>query len=196
MHESEKWKWSHSVVSNSSWPHGLQPTRLLRPWDFPGKSTGVHSLSFFQGIFPTQGSNPGLLHCRQIFYQLNHQGSPRILEWVAYHFSSRSSRSRSQTRVSCIADGFFTSWDTREALEEIKIAISNPLSRTSFLEKKAVRKLNGAFNYGEGYSKDTWRKWPLSWGWWRVDKGEIRCLKDSPYPPRTQILTLLERKGA
>ena len=41
MHESEKWKWSHSVVSDSSWPHGLQPTRLLHPWDFPGKSTGV-----------------------------------------------------------------------------------------------------------------------------------------------------------
>ena len=41
MHESEKWKWSHSVMSSSSWPHGLQPTRLLCPWDFPGKSTGV-----------------------------------------------------------------------------------------------------------------------------------------------------------
>ena len=41
MHESEKWKWSCSVVSNSSRPHGLQPTRLLCPWDFPGKSTGV-----------------------------------------------------------------------------------------------------------------------------------------------------------
>ena len=41
MHESEKWKWSHSVMSNSSQPHGLQPTRLLHPWDFPGKSTGV-----------------------------------------------------------------------------------------------------------------------------------------------------------
>ena len=41
MHESEKWKWSHSVVSDSPQPHGLQPTRLLRPWDFPGKSTGL-----------------------------------------------------------------------------------------------------------------------------------------------------------
>ena len=41
MHESEKWKWSCSVVSNSSRSHGLQPTRLLHPWDFPGKSTGV-----------------------------------------------------------------------------------------------------------------------------------------------------------
>ena len=41
VHESEKWKWSRSVMSNSLWPHGLQPTRLLCPWDFPGKSTGV-----------------------------------------------------------------------------------------------------------------------------------------------------------
>ena len=41
MHENEKWKWSRSVMSDSQWPHGLQPTRLLRPWDLPGKSTGV-----------------------------------------------------------------------------------------------------------------------------------------------------------
>ena len=40
MHESEKWEWSRSVMSDSSWPHGLQPTRLLSPWDFPGKNTG------------------------------------------------------------------------------------------------------------------------------------------------------------
>ena len=44
MHESEKWKWSHSIVSDSSRPHGLQPTRLLHPWDFPGKNTRVHKL--------------------------------------------------------------------------------------------------------------------------------------------------------
>ena len=41
MHETEKWKWSCSVVSDSLQPHGLQPTRLLHPWDFLGKSTGV-----------------------------------------------------------------------------------------------------------------------------------------------------------
>ena len=41
MYESEKWKWSRSVVPDSQLPHGLQPTRLLHPWDFPGKSTGV-----------------------------------------------------------------------------------------------------------------------------------------------------------
>ena len=128
-----KWSESHSVMSNSLCYHGQ-----YSPWNSPGQNTGVGSLSFFQGIFPTQGSNPGLLHCRQIFYQLNHQRSPRILEWVTYHLSSRSSWSRNQTRVSCIAGGFFTNWDTREALEEIKIAISSPLSRTSFLERFVI----------------------------------------------------------
>ena len=57
MHESEKWKGSRSVVSDSSWPYGLQPTRLLRPWDFPGKNTGVGCHFPLQGIFPTQGLN-------------------------------------------------------------------------------------------------------------------------------------------
>ena len=51
------------------------------------KNTGVGSLSLLQGISLTQGSNQGLLHCRWILYQLSHQGSPRILEWVAYPFS-------------------------------------------------------------------------------------------------------------
>ena len=57
------------------------------PWNSPGWNTGVGSCSLFQGIFPTQGSNPGLPHRRWILYQLSHQGSPRILEWVAYPFS-------------------------------------------------------------------------------------------------------------
>ena len=74
------------------------------------------SLSLLQGIFPTQGSNPGLLHCRLILCQPNHKGSLRILEWVAYFFSSGSSWPRNQTGVSCIAGGFFTDWAIREAL--------------------------------------------------------------------------------
>ena len=56
-------------------PHGLWPTRLLYPWDSPGKNTGVRCHFLLQGIFLTQGSNPGLLHCRQIIYHLSHQGS-------------------------------------------------------------------------------------------------------------------------
>ena len=64
---------SCSVVSNSLWPHGL-----YSPWNSPDQNTGVGSLSLLQGIFPTQGSNPGLLHCRQNLYQLSHKGRPWI----------------------------------------------------------------------------------------------------------------------
>ena len=65
--ESER----HSVVSDSLRPHGLHSQ-----WNSPGQNPGVGSCSLLQGIFPTQESNLGLLHCRQILYQLNHQGSP------------------------------------------------------------------------------------------------------------------------
>ena len=56
-------------------------TKLLRPWDFQGKSTAVGCHFLLQGIFPTQGSNPGLSHCRQTLYHLSHQGSLGILRW-------------------------------------------------------------------------------------------------------------------
>ena len=56
--------------------------------------TGVGCHALLQGIFPTQGLNPGLLHCRWILYHLSHQGSPRLLEWVAYPFSCGSSQPR------------------------------------------------------------------------------------------------------
>ena len=69
-------KWSHSVMSNSLRLHGLWPTRFLRPWDFPGKSTGVGCHFLLQRVFPTQGSNLGPPRCRQMLYHLSHQGSP------------------------------------------------------------------------------------------------------------------------
>ena len=59
---------SHSVLSDSLRPHGL-----CSPWNSPGQNTGMSSLSLLQGIFPTQGSNPGLPPCRQILYQLSHK---------------------------------------------------------------------------------------------------------------------------
>ena len=83
---------SRSAVCNS-----LPPRRLCSPWNSPGQNTGVGSCSLLQGIFPTQGSNLGLPHCRWSLYQLSHKGSLRILEWVAYPFSSRSSRPRNRT---------------------------------------------------------------------------------------------------
>ena len=72
-----------SSVAQSCWT-------LCGSMDYTGQNTGVGSCSLLQGIFPNQGSNPDLPHCRRILYQLNHKGSPRILEWVAYPFSSGS----------------------------------------------------------------------------------------------------------
>ena len=92
---------------------------FVTPWtvsmEFSRPKYWSGSLSLLQGIFPTQGSNPGLPHCRWILYQLSHKGSPRILEWVAYPFSRESSWPRNQTSISCIAGDFFTNRAMREA---------------------------------------------------------------------------------
>ena len=63
---------SHSVMSDSYDPGSA---RLLCPWDSPGKNTGMGCHFLLQGIFPTQESDPGLLHCRQILHQLSYEGS-------------------------------------------------------------------------------------------------------------------------
>ena len=95
----------HSVVSDSLSSHGLQPTRLLCPWNSPGKNAGVGSHSFLQGIFPTQGWNLGLLHCRHILYRLSHEESP----WT-----------RDQTLVPCIGRLILIHCATREVLKNIR----------------------------------------------------------------------------
>ena len=80
---------SHLVVSDSLKVHGILQARILE----------VGSLSLLQGIFPTQGSNPGLPHCGWILYQLSHRGIPTILEWVAYPFSRGSTPPRNRTAL-------------------------------------------------------------------------------------------------
>ena len=104
---------SHSVVSNSLQLHGL-----YSPWNSPGQNTEVGSLSLLQRIFPTLGSNLGLLHGRQILLPAEPQGKTKNTRVgsLAYPFSSGSSWPRNRTRVSCIAGGFFTNWAIREAL--------------------------------------------------------------------------------
>ena len=78
------------------------------PWNSPGQNTRAGGLSLLQVIFPIQGLNPGLPHCRWILYQLSHKGNPRILEWVVYPFSSRPSQPRNRTGVSYTAGRFLT----------------------------------------------------------------------------------------
>ena len=104
-----KWK-SLSRVRLFATPRTIQSMEFSWPGYWSGEPF------FSPGIFPTQESNPGLLHGRQLLHQLSDQGSPRILEWVAYPFSSRSSQPRNWTGVFCIAGRFFTNWAIREAL--------------------------------------------------------------------------------
>ena len=122
---------SRSVVSHSLQPHGL-----YTPWNSPGRNTGLNSLSLLQGLFPTQGLNPDLPHCRQILYQLSHKGTPRILEWVAYPFSRGSSWPRNPTGVFCIAGRLFTNWAIREAPGE---DLKYPLFKVSHVPLKKLK---------------------------------------------------------
>ena len=102
---------------------------LLQPWDFPGKSTGVGCHLLLQGIFLTQGLNPGLPHCRQTLYRLSHQG---------------------RTRVSCIVGRRFTVWATRELPAYLRLLIFLPAilipvcasSSPAFLMMYSAYKLN------------------------------------------------------
>ena len=104
-----QWKWkSLGLLSDTLRPHGL-----YSPWNSPGQNTGAFSFSRGSSQYRdwTQVSR---ISRRQILYQVSNQGSPRILEWVAYPFSSRSSWPRNQTEVSCIAGGFLTNWAIRD----------------------------------------------------------------------------------
>ena len=103
-------------MNRGAWRSSCSPPGSSVRGESPGKNSGVGCHALLQGILPTQGSNPGLPHCRWILYHLSHQGSPRILEWVAYPFSRGSFQSRNWTGVSCITVIFFTLWATREAL--------------------------------------------------------------------------------
>ena len=100
------------------------------PWNSPAPNTGMGSLSLLQGIFPTQGLNLGLPHCRKILYQLSQKGSPRILEWVIYPFCSRSSWPRNWTRVSCTSGRFFSNWASVQfsSVAQLCLTLCDPMN--------------------------------------------------------------------
>ena len=87
------------------------------------KNAGVGCLSLLQWIFPTQESNQGLLHCRQVLYQWVTREALRILKCIVMSSSRGSSEPRDWTQVFCITDGFFTVWATREACERLVMMI-------------------------------------------------------------------------
>ena len=136
----------------------------------PGQNTRVGSLSLLQGIFPNQGLDPGIPHCRQILYHLSHQGSPRILEWVAYPFSSGTSWPRNRIRVTWMAGGFFTSWAISEALESFGVC-SKLTSTESVMPSNhlilchTLLLLPSAFLSIRVFSNESalWIRWPKYW---------------------------------
>ena len=85
-HTLKKWSQSCSVLSILCDPIDY----IYSPWNSPGQKTIVGSLSLLQGIFPTQGSNPGLLHCRQILYQLSHKGHPHSQEMSSFFSDTKA----------------------------------------------------------------------------------------------------------
>ena len=89
---------SHSVESDS-----LQLHRLPFPWEFPGKNTGMGCHFLLQGIFPIQGSNLGLLHCRKILHCLSHQGSLQYSSIAGSYYQY-------QQHHCCFYTSFWTSW--------------------------------------------------------------------------------------
>ena len=124
----EKWKWNslscvRLFVTHTNTVHGILYARIPESGN----------LFLLQGIFLTQGSNPGVPHFKQILYQLSYKGSPRILEWGAYPFSSGSSWPRNLTGVFCIAGIFFTNWPIRETLYQ-----NLSITWSFFLENEAI----------------------------------------------------------
>ena len=101
---------NRSAVSDFLRLHGL-----YSPWNSPGQNTGWVTVSFSRGFSQPRDWTQVSHIAAGFFYQLNHEGSPTILEWVAHPFFSGSSSLWNPTGVSCIAGGLFTNWATREA---------------------------------------------------------------------------------
>ena len=123
---------SHSFVSSSTTPLTVAyplPIGILQ-------ARILDSVAMASSRRSSQGWNSGFLSCRWILYCMSQQGSPRILEWVSFPFSSRSSWHRNQTRVSCIAGELFTNWAMREALKLYNFSeyISYWISKTCVYE--------------------------------------------------------------
>ena len=122
-------------MSNSLRPHGL-----YSPWNSPGQNTGVGSLSLLRVIFPTQGSNPGLRHCRQVLYQLSHKGSPLSSQRVP-EISSLKTPSFPCCPHSCQAHFFLRTLALADSLcldiqmaflYFLQVSVKNPLRREAF----------------------------------------------------------------
>ena len=130
MNIFKAWSESHSVVSDSLWPHGIYSA-----WNSPGQNNGVVAFPFSRGSSqPMDLPRSPALQADSL--PAEHKGSPRILEWVAYPFSSTSSWPRNQTRVSCIAGWFFYQLNYQGNV--VKLQVTSDKTQTRSVHKQCV----------------------------------------------------------
>ena len=146
-----KWKWSHSVVSDSLRPRGLQPTRLLCPWDSPGKNTGVGCHAILQGIFPTQGSNPHLL-CLLHWWKESEsevaQSCPTLCDPMDGNLPGSAVHGIFQARILELAAISFSSGSSQPGIEprspalQTDALLSEPLGKCRLFTTRAILEAN------------------------------------------------------
>ena len=132
----------------------LQPHELYSPWNSPGQSPRVGGLFLLQGIFPTQGLNPGLWHCRQILYQLSHKGSPISIQKYLLSiypapgtFQAVSVSSEQDRQRSCLLSANISKWET-----ERKTCMRCQMVIIAKEKNKAVRR--DSMGHGEGAGRE------------------------------------------
>ena len=183
-----------SVTCDSLWLHGLQHTRLLCPWNSPGKNTGVVYHALLQGIFLTQGSNPYLLYCRQILYPLSHLGSPHIGLYLPFscHISLVSF---SLGKLFCS----FLVFMTMTILNNVGHLFCRMLFNLGLLSEVSSGLDSGYTRLAEVMcpfqcltSGGIWSQLVLIWGWylWSLEEGSI-CQDSLPSDYYFFLLTLI-----
>ena len=160
---------SHSVMSDSLWPRRLWLIKLLCLWNYTGRNTASDSHFLLQRIFPIQGSNPGLLHCRQTFYHLNHHGRPRS-------FAENPVLSYPETGKEHLCASFSRDSPTGLLTHSMRLK-SQFISSTPTSGMSIIRHWWGQ---GKTFSRDVWTsdnphiRLPglylcLSWPWWEFN---------------------------
>ena len=158
---------SCSVVSDSLWPHGL-----YSPWNSPGQNTGVGSLSLLQRIFPNQGSNPGLPHCRWILYQLSY-----LTVWITTNCGKSLKRWEYQTTLP-------TSWEICMQVKKQQLEPDTGQCYGSKLGKDFVKAVHCHLAYLTFMQSTSWEM--LGWMKHKLESrllGEISITSDMQVTP-------------
>ena len=139
--------------------HGLGPARLLCPWNSPGRNTEVGSHSLLRGIFPTQGLNLGLLHCRQILYHLSHQRQAQITKPVSLRYLPRWRILSMEETLFCLVSSYVfgcaTGWRKWNALHTKGMASLNRNPRGADSKARSrVWKVEGKCVFGSFLDED------------------------------------------